>query len=161
MSQNSTESTTETNPGGSRGRALSTVWEFFIREKTSSSGHFSAKCMYCPAKWARGEPSKLEAHLALECPNVDDQVRQLYLLHVAHRNEFDEVESNILTVASKKQKVNKQSGISNFFPRKEEDGLSEGRINAINSSLLKAFVVCGIPFSAIENPFFIDFLQNL
>ncbi|CAG8805987.1 12242_t:CDS:2, partial [Racocetra persica] len=25
----------------------------------------------------------------------------------------------------------------------------------------KAFVVCGIPFSAIENPFFIDLLQNL
>ncbi|CAG8801134.1 23866_t:CDS:2, partial [Dentiscutata erythropus] len=65
-------------------------------------------------KWARGEPQRLEAHLAFDCPNVNN-----------------------------------------------EEDLSEERIYSINRSLLKAFTVCGIPFSAIENPFFIDLLQNL
>ncbi|CAG8574591.1 9605_t:CDS:2, partial [Ambispora leptoticha] len=27
-------------------------------------------------KWARGEPLKLEAHLALNCSKVEDEVRQ-------------------------------------------------------------------------------------
>ncbi|CAG8529499.1 22475_t:CDS:2, partial [Racocetra persica] len=36
-------------------------------EKSSSAGHYSAKCLYCASKWARSEPQKLEAHLALEC----------------------------------------------------------------------------------------------
>ncbi|CAG8835178.1 28752_t:CDS:2, partial [Racocetra persica] len=101
---------------GSRGRALTAVWDFFERENTNSRGHFSAKCTYCSAKWARGEPSKLEAHLALECPHVDENIRQLYLLRVAHRNN-----------------------IPNFFPQ-ESGSLSDGRINSINNALVKAFV---------------------
>jgi len=132
---------------------------FFERGKSSSAGHYSAKCSYCASKWARGEPQKLEAHLALECAYVDDEVRQIYLLRVSNRDQSNEAESDIQTVL-KKQKINKQSSISKFFPQ-SEGGLSEARINAINSSLLKAFVVCGIPFSVVENPFFIDLLQNL
>ncbi|CAG8808079.1 4486_t:CDS:2, partial [Gigaspora rosea] len=113
-----------------RYRYLSPVWVFFQREKTSSSGHFSAKCSYCTAKWSRGEPQKLEAHLALECPNVDSEIRQIYLLRVACRDNFEEQSENL--ASSKK-----------------------------TNSLLKAFVVCGISFSIIENPFIIDLLQNL
>ncbi|CAG8854834.1 29854_t:CDS:1, partial [Gigaspora margarita] len=65
-SENITDSTilNEINSGG---RNLSPVWKYFCREKTNSYGHFSAKCDFCAAKWARGEPAKLEAHLALEC----------------------------------------------------------------------------------------------
>ncbi|CAG8720506.1 19857_t:CDS:2, partial [Dentiscutata erythropus] len=105
--------------------------------RISSPGHFSAKCSYCPAKWSRGEPQKLEAHLALECPIVDNEIRQIYLLHVAYCDNLEEQSENIT------------------------ENLSEERISSINGSLLKAFVVCDIPFSVIENPFFIDLLQNL
>ncbi|CAG8658314.1 36851_t:CDS:2, partial [Racocetra persica] len=62
---------------------------------------------------------------------------------------------------SKRQKLNNQHGLTKFFPQKTGGGLSEERINAINVALLKAFVVCGISFSVIENPFFIDLLQTL
>ncbi|CAG8811315.1 1860_t:CDS:1, partial [Dentiscutata erythropus] len=48
-----------------------------------------------------------------------------------------------------------------FFPQKEDSGLSDGQINLINNALIKAFVVCVIPFSVIENSFFIDLLQSL
>ncbi|CAG8561688.1 3703_t:CDS:2 [Dentiscutata erythropus] len=105
-----------------------------------------------------GKLSKLEAHLALKCSYIDKHVRQTYLLRVAHYNKANEVESNIL-IASKK--INRQFTMSSFFPQKEGSGLSDGQINLINNALIKAFVVCGIPFSVIENPFFIDLLQSL
>ncbi|CAG8619602.1 2025_t:CDS:1 [Ambispora leptoticha] len=71
------------------GCQLSTVWEFFIRGRTKSPGHFSAICKFCQAKWTRGEPLKLEAHLALNCSKVEDKVQQVYLLHVAQRDGPD------------------------------------------------------------------------
>ncbi|CAG8797312.1 28468_t:CDS:1, partial [Racocetra persica] len=147
----------DTNSGG---RTLSPVWKYFNRKKTQSPGHFSAECSYCPAKWSRGEPQKLEAHLALECPNVNDEIRQIYLLRVAYRNNLEEQSEN-LTNSKKKKSNNSQPCLTKYFPQKEGENLSEERINSINSSLLKAFVTCGISFSIIENPFFIDLLQNL
>ncbi|CAG8616832.1 32215_t:CDS:2, partial [Gigaspora margarita] len=127
-------------------------------EQTSSPGHFLAKCFYCPAKWSRGELQKLEAHLALECPNIDNEIQQLYLLQVAYCNNLKEQSKNI--TGSKKQKLNNQPNLTKYFLQKTED-LSKERINFINSLLLKAFVVCSIPFSVIETPFFINSLQNL
>jgi len=43
----------------------------------------------------------------------------------------------------------------------KEDSLSKERISLIDRSVLKAFVVCGIPFRVIENPYFINMLKNL
>jgi hypothetical protein len=137
-----------------RGRDLSSVWKFFHREKTKSYGHYLAKCLYCAAKWSRGEPVKLEAHLALQCPNVEEHIRQFYLLRVACREEEQ-------SEHSKKKKLNNQHNLTKYFPQKTGCGLYEERINAINIALLKAFVVCGISFSIIENPYFIDLLQTL
>ncbi|CAG8821730.1 21141_t:CDS:1, partial [Racocetra persica] len=73
---------------------------YFNHEKTKSPGHFSAKCVYCPAKWSRGKPLKLEAHLAYVCPNVDNEIRKLYILNIASRDNFEESES------TKKQRLN-------------------------------------------------------
>ncbi|CAG8645670.1 23444_t:CDS:2 [Cetraspora pellucida] len=159
-SENITDSTVsnETNSGG---RNLSPVWKYFSREKTNSYGHFSAKCDLCPAKWARGEPAKLEAHLALECPNVEDEVQQLYLRRIACRDDLEDLQLENPANLKKRKLSNKQPNLKRYFPQKADENLSEERIKSINSSLLKAFVVCGISFSTIENPFFIDFLYNL
>src|SRR5277367_5953863 len=47
----------------------------------------------------------------------------------------------------------------------ESDGgneeLSEERVALIDRSILKAFVMCDIPFRIIENPYFINILKNL
>ncbi|CAG8767911.1 20997_t:CDS:2, partial [Dentiscutata erythropus] len=90
------------------------------------------KCSYCPAKWSRGELQKLEAHLALECPNVDNEIWQIYLLQQSE---------NITGL--KKQKLNNQPNLTKYFLQKAEN-LSEERISSINGSLLKAFVVCAL-----------------
>ena len=39
--------------------------------------------------------------------------------------------------------------------------LPKGYISRINHALIKAFVCAGIPFHIIENPFFVDFLNEL
>ncbi|CAG8711470.1 24315_t:CDS:2, partial [Dentiscutata erythropus] len=56
------------------GRNQLPVWKFFYQKRISLPGHFLAKCSYCPAKWLRGELQKLEAYLALEYPNVDNEI---------------------------------------------------------------------------------------
>jgi len=160
LNENSISELNTSNETSFGGRQPAPVWEFFYRKRTNSAGHFSAKCKFCLTEWGRGEPARLEAHLALECSKVEDQVRQIYLLCVARRDGVTEETQSGNLLANTKKQSNKQSSISNYFSQKL-DSLPEGRINSINSSLLKAFVVCGIPFSVIDNPFFIDFLQNL
>jgi hypothetical protein len=39
--------------------------------------------------------------------------------------------------------------------------LQLGREEKINKTLLKAFIMCGIPWAAIENPYFIELLKVL
>ncbi|CAG8457809.1 42767_t:CDS:2 [Gigaspora margarita] len=92
----------ETNSGG---RNLSPVWKFFHREKTNLYGHFSAKCDFFSAKWARGKPAKLEAHLALECSNIEDEVWQLHLRRIACYDDLEELQLENLA-GLKKQKLN-------------------------------------------------------
>ncbi|CAG8829074.1 25025_t:CDS:2, partial [Dentiscutata erythropus] len=84
-----------------------------------------------------GDPQTLEAHLALECPNVDNKIWQVYLLRVAYCDNFEQSEN---LTSSKKQKLNNQLNLTKYFPQTGD--LSEERIKSINSSLLKAFVVC-------------------
>ncbi|CAG8574354.1 8188_t:CDS:2 [Dentiscutata erythropus] len=127
---------------------------------TSNETSFGAKYKFCLTEWGRDKPARLEAHLALECSKVEDHVWQIYLLCVAHHDGVTEKTQSEILLANTKKQSNKQSSISNYFSQKL-DSLSEGCINSINSSLLKAFVVCGILFSVIDNLFFIDFLQNL
>ncbi|CAG8848753.1 2942_t:CDS:2, partial [Racocetra persica] len=51
-----------------------------------------------------------------------------------------------------------QAQLSDFI---ENTKLTPERIKDINRALVKAFVVCGIPFHIIENPFFIELLKTL
>jgi hypothetical protein len=43
----------------------------------------------------------------------------------------------------------------------ESTKLTPERENAINLSILKAFIMCNIPFHIIGNPYFIDALREL
>jgi hypothetical protein len=43
----------------------------------------------------------------------------------------------------------------------ESNELSEEQIALIDRSILKAFVMCGLPFQIIENPYFINMMKNL
>ena len=46
-------------------------------------------------------------------------------------------------------KKSKQTNVSSFFKSKK---LEKGKIEDINHTITKTFVICNIPFSTVENP---------
>ena len=61
--------------------------------------------------------------------------------------------TEILTLLQKKQKK-----ITASF---ESIEIENSKVKRINHALMRLFVCCGIPFSIVSNPFFIDFVKSL
>ncbi|GBC39820.2 ribonuclease H-like domain-containing protein [Rhizophagus irregularis DAOM 181602=DAOM 197198] len=75
---------------------------------------------------------------------------------IAENEEDDKNDSELTT---KKQRLNDgQTSIRFFYKNKE---LEKGHSDEIHRSITKAFVMCNIPFSIIENPWFIDLIKTL
>ncbi|RHZ76180.1 hypothetical protein Glove_202g62 [Diversispora epigaea] len=105
-------------------------------------------CKYCKKKWNKGSPQELEAHLANNCLSVSPEVHEIFLNIIIKKIEN----------SSKKRKIDaNQLKISDFH---KSTKLTPERINEINRSLIKAFVICGISWHIIENHFFIEFLKT-
>lgn len=139
----------ENNLSSQLGRPAADVWVHFIKEPVrNSKGHFSAKCLYCPKKFQRGEATRLVAHLANHCIGCDPEIRKKYLELINQKN----TRSNDISLSSE------QSLLSRFY---ESTSLTKEREHSINRSLIKAFVCAGIPFSSIQNPYFVELLQQL
>ena len=92
-------------------------------------------------------------------------IHNFYLIFfVANSNIF--IEDSLSTgskmstqsTSSKKQKVQEQQSIKDFYEKKE---LSENKIQAINIVLVCAFVCCEILFNIIESLFFKELLYQL
>ncbi|RHZ80338.1 hypothetical protein Glove_137g5 [Diversispora epigaea] len=62
------------------------VWEYFIQEDDTSSGHYKARCYYCSKEWARGKPSTLKAHLANNCASCPENISKLWRDNLANNN---------------------------------------------------------------------------
>ncbi|CAB5377283.1 unnamed protein product [Rhizophagus irregularis] len=114
------------------GRPQSEVWRHYEKKPLKSAGHFSAKCNYCRTYWPRGHPNELEDHLANNCREVPELVHSFYL----------GVDQQELTDWFESTNINSQKKAS------------------ITRALMRAFICCGIQFSIIENPFFIEFLHE-
>jgi len=129
----------------SAGRPPSDIWDsHFKKGKEVSKGHYEGSCNYCSFFQNKGSPQDFEDHLANNCPNVPSDIQQKYLNKILER--FG------------KTKKNTQTKIIDFH---ESSKLSPERINEINKACVKAFVICGIPWIVIKNPFFVDFLKTL
>lgn len=143
------------------GRPKSLVWgTHAIQGMKVSEGHYEATCSYCKCFWKKGSPQDLEAHFANGCSKIPADTRQFFLNRLAEKAEGNV--TNLDKVTAKKRKLNDggsaQTRISEF---NESTKLSDDRIHEINRACVKAFVVCGIPWHTIENPFFIEFLKTL
>jgi hypothetical protein len=128
------------------GRPKSKVWEHFEHNSTNHPGHFDAKCKFCNHYWKGGVVKKLEVHLARECENVSIEIKNRYMHIVAKR---DGLSDDIMEIETTDNERNK------------DDTLSLEQAAFIDRSVLKAFVMCGLPFHIIENPYFINVLKNL
>jgi len=120
-----------------RGRKESHVWDHFVKEPLGS-GHYTAKCNYCTQTWARGRPEILKSHLALYCKEVPLYIKSEYM--------------EMLAIGVKSTDRNQNS---------DADSSAGIDSNKINQTLIRFFVCCGIPFSTISHPYFIDFVQSL
>ena len=138
----------------SGGRPKSIVWGTYIKQgKKVSEGHYEGTCLYCNTFWHKGSPQVLEAHLANNCLKAPLEIKQLFLTRVA--------ENFVSNPRNKRQKLNngtEQSKITDFH---ESSKLSPERSHEIDRACVKSFVICGIPWHAIENPFFVEFLKTL
>jgi len=136
------------------------VWENFTKGELKSRGHYKATCNWCHAKWNRGAPIKMEAHLASHCSQCSQNIRRKYMEIIANRKELVSTKEPLELLQKKqKTKINTtQASLSKFY---ESTELTEQRTNEINRYLLISFVCCNIPFSIIENPFFIETLKHL
>lgn len=76
-----------------------------------------------------------------------------------NEEESDESDSEPTTNPIKKRKLNStQTSIQSFYQSKE---LEKGYSDEIARSMTKAFVMCNIPFSTVENPWFVDLIKTL
>jgi len=97
--------------------------------------------------------NKLQNHLANGCNDCPEEI-QNYWLEIIIAKDLDDDDM----VSNKRKKVKGQTGIEDYYERRE---LSESKIAAINQALVRAFVCCGISFSVIDNPFFQELLYQL
>lgn len=137
------------------GRKKHEVWNYFIEEETRKFGHSSSACVYCGKTWDRGRVSEMMAHLALQCESVESSVKEQYLRELA---------SGTNSSSTKKRKLDEEitKGIQPKITSKlQKSTIDPGQRSLCNRSLTRFFVCCGIPFSTVENPFFIDLIKNL
>ena len=123
-----------------RGRKASQVWDHFFKESLGS-GHYSAKCNYCAQTWSRGRPDILKSHLALYCQGVPLSIKIEYMKMLATGS----------TSMNRKQKADTDPLVEIDINRKDK----------IDQALIRYFVCCGIPFSTVNHPYFVDFVQSL
>lgn len=135
------------------GRPKNAVWQHFEYSPSKHAGHFGAKCKACNRQWNNAVVNKLQIHLAHECESISEDIKKVYSYIVAER---DGVKESLEITAFK---ANTQSSLDSFWDK--DEALSKERIGIIDRSILKAFVVCGLPFRIIENPFFINMLKNI
>ncbi|PKC01421.1 hypothetical protein RhiirA5_381738 [Rhizophagus irregularis] len=91
---------------------------------------------------------------------VSVEVKQIFLEKIRKRSslKLDHLlPSNNDETATKKAKII-QKKITSIF---ESDKIEKSKIIRCNRALTRLFVCCGIPFSVMSNPFFVDFVKCL
>jgi hypothetical protein len=139
-------------PKHAGGRPKNIVWQYFDQTPTKHPGHFEAKCLFCDRYWKIGIVKKLQVHLACECENVDMDIKTKFMHIVASRDGLSSsTEINLL-----QPDTNNEESHTN-----KNDDLTAEQIAFIDRLILRTFIMCGIPFRVVENPYFINILKNL
>jgi hypothetical protein len=107
---------------------------------------------------SRGRPNQLQIHLAKDCNKCPNEIQLKYLTIIVNVEENQDAESSDI---NKKRKINEnqQTTLNDHWDNTAE--IPKYRQKIIDQAWLKAFVSCGIPFSVIENPFFVDVIKSL
>ena len=136
---------------------FSEVWNYFIKGIEKSNGHYEAICSYCRKKWARGKPAQLEAHLANECIGCSDYISQYWQEKVAERSPNYTRKSKEPYTLPLPNSISQMAITSHY---KSDYPLSKTIINRLDQKIIKAWIMAGIPFDVIDNPFIRDMFKE-
>ncbi len=121
-----------------------------IKGVKQSKGLYSANCNYCSHYWKFEKPKKLHEHLANNCKKYPKDIILLYTTIVGNEIGLEnESSSSSSETEEPPTKKSKQTTVSNFFEKKK---LEKGKIDEIDRTMTKTFVMANIPFSVIKNP---------
>src|SRR6266540_1791702 len=141
------------------GRPFTSIWNHMIKGVKQSKGIYLANCNYCSHYWKFEKSKKLREYLANNCKKCPKDIVLLYVTIVENEigleNESSLSSSEIEEPSTKKSK---QTTVSNFFEKKK---LEKGKINEIDRTMIKTFVMANIPFSIIKNPWFVNLIKTL
>ncbi|CAG8786753.1 16838_t:CDS:2, partial [Racocetra fulgida] len=135
------------HPGG---RPDNPVWGYFTKGARTGKGRYNAIYNFCAKFWNRGEPIKLESHLANHCTKADSSTIRHFLTKILSDNS----EKN---KSNKKRKSNTYGKLDQYVSIIE---LDQQKIKRIHHAWARAFAICGISWNIIENPFFIEALKE-
>ncbi len=130
-----------------------------IKGVKQSKGLYSANCNYCSHYWKFGKSKKLHEHLANNCKKCPKDIVLLYATIVGNEIGLENESSSSSSETEKlPTKKSKQTTVSNFFEKKK---LEKGKIDEIDRTMTKIFVMANIPFSVIKNPWFVNLIKIL
>ncbi|RGB38630.1 hypothetical protein C1646_755428 [Rhizophagus diaphanus] len=116
-------------------KSFDNIWNYIIMGDELNADHYKATCYHCNKVC---KPSILKAYLVNNCSNVPEDIRKYWR---------DKLTNNDNTYI--------RSSYSQLQP------LPLQISNRINQFLLKAWIMGGIPFEVIKNPFVVDLFKEL
>jgi hypothetical protein len=140
------------------GRKKHEVWNYFIEKENRKGGHSSSICVYCGDTRDRGRIQDMIAHLALQCESVEAKIKEQYLKILAESCDQSFEQSN-----TKKRKLNEEIAVGTqpkITSKMQKSTIDPGQRILCNKALTRFFVCCGIPFSTVKSPFFIDLVKK-
>ncbi|CAG8754365.1 17720_t:CDS:2 [Rhizophagus irregularis] len=139
-------------------KPFSEIWEYYERGAQKNNGHYEAICFYCKSKWSRGKPQKMEVHLANECIQCPEEISRYWREIIASR-QTTYTRNNQKSLPSLRPPNSTQSQITDHY--KSDQSLPKSVVDRLDKKVLKAWIMAGIPFNVIENPFVIDLFKDL
>ncbi|CAG8814060.1 36292_t:CDS:2, partial [Gigaspora margarita] len=126
-----------------------------IYRSQKSNGHYEATCYYCNTSWSKGKPAKLEAHLANEYDHCPNDISRYW------REKLAKKTSNYTQKSKNPVLPNPilQTSITSHFM--SDCPLPKAIVDQLDQKILKGWIMAGIPFDVIENPFIQDMFKVL
>jgi hypothetical protein len=144
---------TPTKRARTGGASFDEIWKYFIRGEDQGNGHYSVKYYHCEFTRGRGKPSELKVHLANRCNDCPEDIKKYW------RDKLAEQTTDYTRTPKNSELPHTQPTITQHFGSSQPLPV---QINSrIDKSLTKAWIMTGIPFQVIENPFMVDFLKDL
>jgi hypothetical protein len=131
------------------------VWNYFTCINIKHSGHYSATCKNCNYNFKMGSVNKLQIHLTCNCKHVEEEVKVKYMHIFAEKDGLDDDSLEVKVF----QANTSQGKLTSFWDKDKE--LPAECIALIDRSILKAFVIYGLTFHIVKNPYFVNMIKNL